>query len=190
MATKYPSQGIVPTCDDHEGEELDTYCRSCEKQTCETCVKTTHKEHDWTIKTKIIKERRNKRQDIIDDISENILPAMKDTSKQMQKNVSRVRGVQRRLIDHINTFSDSLVASLEADRKGTKDWTKEIEILTRIRDFFQEKVLDGKLNQEIKQVNRNIKYYGCIPSSPVYGVFISQLIRYARAYAYGWPSYS
>ena len=61
--------------------------------------------------------------------------------------MARVRDVQQRLIDHINTYSDSLVAALEGDGEGTKDWTKEIELLTRIRDFFQEKVFDGELNQ-------------------------------------------
>ena len=147
MATKYPAQGAIPTCDDHEGEELDTFCRTCDRQTCEKCLKTTHMLHDWTSKAKIVKERRNRRKDVVDDITENILPTMKGESKPNQGEVARVRRAQRLLIDHINTYSDSLVAALEKDGEENKDWTKEIKLLTKIRDFFEEKILDGKLNQ-------------------------------------------
>ena len=63
-----------------------------------------------------------------------------------QQEVSKIRRVQRRLIDHINKYSDSLVVAVEGDGEGTKDWTKVIELLMKIREFFEEKILDGELN--------------------------------------------
>ena len=153
MAEKYTAQDAIPTCEDHEGEELHTFCRTCDKRTCEECVKTTHKDHDWATTAKMVKERRNKRKEIVHDIREQILPAMKGESRPNQEEVARVRRVQRLMIDHINKYSDSLVAELEGEEEEPLDWTKEIELLAKIEVFFENKVLDGELvNRKVIQV--------------------------------------
>ena len=145
MAEDYTAQGVIPTCEYHRGEDLNIFCKTCDKRTCEECVKTTHKDHDWATIAKIVKDRRNKRKDIVHDIKENLLPIMKGESKPNQEEVAKVRRVQRLLIGHINSYSESLVAALEESGEESRDWKNEIVFLTKIGDFFENKSLDGKL---------------------------------------------
>ena len=143
MDDEYAAQSAMPTCEEHEGEDMDHYCRSCDIRTCEVCCKTEHKDHDWTTTAKIVKQRRNQRGEIVRDIRENVLPALKAGKSDTRQDVARVRAVEQRLIQYIQTYAASLVTALEGEEGG--DRTKDIDLLTRIADFFENKAQTGEL---------------------------------------------
>ena len=144
MDEHFRAQRAMPTCEEHEGEDMDTYCRSCDKRTCEVCCKKEHKDHDWTTTAKIVKQRKNERGEIVRDIRDNILPALKgEKSIDTQRDVARVREPEKRLIQYIQTYAASLVTMLVGEEGG--DMTKDIEMLTRIANFFENRVQTGEL---------------------------------------------
>ena len=143
MENKYMAQSAMPTCDDHDGEELDTYCRTCEKRTCEICCKTEHIRHDWTTTGKAVKQRRNEGEAIARDIRDNLLPIMKkeEMRKEILKNISIVKDVEKEMITYTQTYVASLVTKLEGGED--EDRTREIGFLTTMADFFEQKVQTG-----------------------------------------------
>ena len=56
--TDHP-QVVLNTCEDHPTECLDMYCKTCEKPTCEECLKTQHVQHDWCKLSKAARQLRS-----------------------------------------------------------------------------------------------------------------------------------
>ena len=141
------AQSARPTCDKHDGEELDTYCRTCEKRTCGICCKMEHNLHDWTTTGRMVKQRRNEGDAIARDIRDNLLPVIKQGGT--TENVSKVKSIEEKIIKHTVTYVASLLTKLGADDVGT-DMMGEIGFLTRMAEFFENKIQTGESMQTIE----------------------------------------
>ena len=135
------AQSARPTCTEHDGEELDTYCHTCEKRTCEICCKTKHSRHDWTTTGRVAKQRRNQGEAIARDIKDNLQAVIRKGSA--FENISKVKAVEEKIINYTRTYVASLVTKLGVDDDGT-NVTEEIDFLTRMAEFFENKVHLGE----------------------------------------------
>ena len=64
LSKTFSAQAALKTCEEHEMEELDMYCKTCGKPICEECLKKCHIQHDWCKISKMARQLRTEIPDL------------------------------------------------------------------------------------------------------------------------------
>ena len=149
------AQVALLLCDEHEGEEMDLYCKTCKRPTCTECVKNIHKEHDFDSIRNFFRKIKISRLDLIRNIQSKVHPirtknrrhirnvksANETLLKQNLENAEKKRTELHRTVDDIIDFhihsmtAHSQKLGEEIDREVDKLQVDESELMKMLETF-------------------------------------------------------
>ena len=115
LSKSFSAQAALKTCDEHQMEELDMYCKTCEKPICEECLKQYHIQHDWCKISKMARQLRTEIPDMERKIGSQanaffsgrrkiikfVRERYDETMTGNTKNLERVRSEMHALVDNV-----------------------------------------------------------------------------------------
>ncbi|KAK3101063.1 hypothetical protein FSP39_000689 [Pinctada imbricata] len=151
----FSAQMALDTCPEHAHEEIDMYCKTCEKYICSKCVKDEHKDHDWNTLKKISKELRNEtvnRMSALVSVSESILAGTTEvlktlssqTEDELSRNCSRLESTRGALIDFVNNKINEMKVECEKNHESkmliVRERKKDLETKSNRVKFLKKSI--------------------------------------------------
>ena len=97
------AQVALPMCITHQEEEMDLYCKTCKSSTCNECMKSEHLGHDFDTVAKYYRKIKNKRQDLIHDIEQQVTRKCKLNKRRFREVKCRNENLLKTNLDNIET---------------------------------------------------------------------------------------
>ena len=122
LSKSFSAQSALKTCDEHEMEELDMYCKTCEKPICEECVKQQHIRHDWCKISKMARQLRTQ---------------IPDRERKISSQANAFFSGRRKVIKYVREKYDATMA----------DNTKNLENVRSDMHSLVDNIIDGHINE-------------------------------------------
>ena len=149
------AQVALLSCEKHEGEEIDMYCKTCKTPTCTECLKIDHNGHNFDTIRKFYRKIKNSRLDYIREMkgkfnsvrtknrrhTRNVKCRNETLLKQNVENAEKKRAQLHRTVDdiidsHIHCMTEqSQKLGEEIDREVDKLQEDESELMKMLETF-------------------------------------------------------
>ena len=122
------AQAALRTCDEHQEEEVEIYCKTCKISICSECVRNEHYQHDFITIAKLYRKLNNNRSAIAEEIR-------KVADRKLLENQRRIRETECRN----QALHDLKVTRLENNR---------MKIKNVVDDVTEDRLKDCEANRE------------------------------------------
>lgn len=129
---------LISVCSFHPEEELDHYCKTCDRALCEDCIKQDHRDHDWCKLKKVAQNIRRLASDKITEIINQEIPKIESNFKAIAEvkarnketktdKTSRIKHREKELVSAVKVITDSLIKELSDSDSGKGELSVESE---------------------------------------------------------------
>ena len=178
---------LISVCSFHPEEELDHYCKTCERALCEECIKLDHRDHDWYKLKKVAQDIKDSASDKITEIINQEIPKIESNLKAIaeveEKNkeaktekINRIKHRENELIAAVKVISDSLIKDItesrfsEGEQHAKAEEDKNIASLQSLVAYYNEnrQNLDGvailRLQEKIRILLSRVRMHDPVRS--------------------------
>jgi Mg2+ and Co2+ transporter CorA len=138
---------LISVCSFHPEEELDHYCKTCDRALCEDCIKLDHREHNWCKLKKVAQNIRSIASDKITQIINQEIPKIesnfqaiadvKARNKETKTDkMNRIKHHKKELVSAVKVISDNLIkerSNSEGEQSLDSEEDKNISSLHTLR---------------------------------------------------------
>ena len=144
LSKSFSAQAALKTCDEHEMEELDMYCKTCGKPICAECLKQHHIKHDWSTMSKMARQLRSE---------------ITDRDRKISSQANAFFSGRRKVIEYVREKYDETMAGNTKNLEGAR--SEMHDLVDTIIDGNLEECQNHRAKIERKLVDLEAAYNPC-----------------------------